>query len=80
MLDFFQNNWKDLLEIIISVVIGLLGGVTYQKNKIKNVLFISIFLFYYPFLIFIYTSGAVHFTIIFRPSTIFKPFCKELSR
>lgn len=37
MLDFFQSNWKDLLEIIVSVVIGFLGGVTYQKNKIKNV-------------------------------------------
>ena len=33
MIDFMQNNWKDLLEIIISLIIGFLGGITCVKNK-----------------------------------------------
>lgn len=36
MIDFIQNNWKDLLEIIISLVLGFLGGIKFVNIKNKN--------------------------------------------
>lgn len=37
MLNFIQNNWKDLLEIIISLILGFLGGYTFNNMKSKNI-------------------------------------------
>lgn len=36
MIQFFQNNWKDILEIISSLILGFLGGYTYKGMKSKN--------------------------------------------
>lgn len=36
MIDFIRNNWKDLLEIIISLVLGFLGGIKFVNIKNKN--------------------------------------------
>lgn len=36
MIDFLQSNWKDLLEIIISLIVGFLGGITFTNIKSKN--------------------------------------------
>lgn len=37
MIDFIQNNWKDLLEIFASLIVGFLGGITFTNIKSKNV-------------------------------------------
>ncbi len=37
MVEFIQNNWKDILEIITSLVLGFLGGYTYKGMKVKNI-------------------------------------------
>lgn len=37
MLDFVQNNLKDILEIIVSLILGFLGGYTYKGIKSKNI-------------------------------------------
>ena len=37
MIQFFQNNWKDILEIISSLILGFLGGYTYKGVKSKNI-------------------------------------------
>ena len=31
-----QNNQKDILEIIVSLIIGFLGGITFTTVKSKN--------------------------------------------
>ena len=36
MIDFLHNNWKDLLEIAISLIIGFLGGITVTNIRNKN--------------------------------------------
>lgn len=36
MIEFIQNNWKDLLEILVSLIIGFLGGITFTNIKSKN--------------------------------------------
>lgn len=45
MLEFFSNNWKDIIEILISLIVGFIGGKTYtnyinkkirQTSKIKG--------------------------------------------
>lgn len=37
MIDFLKEHIIDILEITISVITGFIGGITYTKNKIKNV-------------------------------------------
>lgn len=37
MVDFLYNNWKDILEVVISLILGFLGGYTYKGTKSKNV-------------------------------------------
>ena len=36
MVHFFQSNWKDILEIVVSLILGFLGGYTYKGLKSKN--------------------------------------------
>lgn len=36
MSDFIQKNWKDLMEIIISFIVGLCGGIKINKVRNKN--------------------------------------------
>ena len=36
MKDFIINNWKNLVEIIVSLVLGFLGGITFTNIKNKN--------------------------------------------
>ena len=37
MVEFMQNNWKDILEIIVSLIIGFFGGCTYKNMNTKNI-------------------------------------------
>lgn len=37
MLEFFKTNWKDIMEIVISLIVGFFGGITYKSYKLKNV-------------------------------------------
>lgn len=37
MSDFIQNNWKDILEIFASLIVGFLGGITFKNIKSKNI-------------------------------------------
>lgn len=36
MIEFLQANWKDILEILISLIVGFLGGIKYTSMKSKN--------------------------------------------
>lgn len=36
MINFIVNNWKDVAEIIVSLIIGFLGGITFTNVKNKN--------------------------------------------
>ena len=36
MIEFLQANWKDILEILISLIVGFLGGIKYTNMKSKN--------------------------------------------
>lgn len=36
MIEFLQNNWKDILEIFISLILGFLGGYSFKGMKSKN--------------------------------------------
>lgn len=36
MIDFLQSNWKDILEIVISLIVGFLGGIKYSSIRNKN--------------------------------------------
>lgn len=37
MIEFLQSNWRDILEIIISLILGFAGGYTYKGIKSKNI-------------------------------------------
>lgn len=36
MIEFFKVNWEKIIEIVVSVVVGVLSGYTYKGMKIKN--------------------------------------------
>lgn len=36
MLNFLINNWKDILEIIISLILGFFGGKKYENFIVIN--------------------------------------------
>lgn len=37
MTDFLKNNWLQLVEILVSLILGFIGGMKYQNMKNKNV-------------------------------------------
>lgn len=41
MLEFLQSNWKDIAEIVVSLILGFFGGVKYTKILNKNKLIIN---------------------------------------
>lgn len=36
MINFFIENWKDITEIMISLIVGFIGGYTYKSIKVKS--------------------------------------------
>lgn len=36
MINFFIENWKDIAEIVISLMVGFIGGYTYKSIKVKS--------------------------------------------
>ncbi len=41
MIEFLQSNWKDIAEIVVSLIIGFFGGIKYTKISNKNKLTIN---------------------------------------
>lgn len=37
MINFLSNNWKDIAEIVVSLIVGFIGGNTYQNYKNNNI-------------------------------------------
>lgn len=40
MAEFFSNNWKDIIEVIFSLIIGFFSGKKYENytnKKIKQI-------------------------------------------
>ena len=36
MKEFLQTNWKDILEILISLILGFIGGYSYKSLLSNN--------------------------------------------
>ncbi len=37
MTEFVSNNWSDIIQIIISLVVGFVGGKTYENYISKRI-------------------------------------------